>query len=53
LHEAQNLLNHHFAESVGRAQVPYVAEMLRKIEARKRQDPEFATALDGCQRDQE
>lgn len=45
LYQAQNLLNHHFAESIARADVPYVVKILRKIDARKRHDPEFAAAL--------
>jgi hypothetical protein len=45
LFRAQRMLNHHFAESIARANVPYVAGILRQIEARRRNDPEFAAAL--------
>ena len=46
LAKAQRLLNHHFGESVARADAAYVAEILRKVERRREGDPAFEVALE-------
>ena len=51
LNQAHQMLNHHFAESIGRADVSFVVEILRKVEARKKSDPEFAEGLDEALKD--
>lgn len=45
LNDMLSLLHTHFAESIARAEASYVAMILRKVEARKGNDPEFAEAL--------